>query len=318
MIRASFFSLLFSLLISYSALAAESENSYQLRIPEGTTVTGVFQEGRSLQDEYDLLSIIYFQSGVHKIPLTPGHYPLSLIQRFEFGPDRKIAQSQDSGAVTVEIAEGNPVSANIHFEQNFELDGTTVALSIDNLGCNLTDGKPENEELVFDEPFLSRDLYMLGKIRTEYQYIFLKFASPSYESLPLYRLDLTLEGGQSIQLYQRWQPALAGTGPAKLVLALAHLQEGNAIQTSYWRLIYSAEHHNWNEKFWALFDAPLGEAFGVAVLTEDYPSRAEVYTLDQNFEPLRPIEVLSVEKKLYTGSFPPDLPNASIDFWEAY
>ncbi len=302
------------LLLVFSC-TAEFAPSFYLRIPEGTSVAGVFQEGRSLQDEYDLLSVIEFQSGVHAIPLAAGEYPLDLIRRFEFGPARKIAQPLDAGIMKVEIATGNPGTANFRFEQNFDADGTTVSLFIDNLGCNLTGGQPDPVEQIFDEPFLSRELYMLGQIRTLYQFIFLRFASTSYASLPLYRVELDLEGNQSIQLYQRWQPALAGTGPAKLVYAIVDIHEGNAIQTNYWKLVYSAEHHNWNEKYWILFDSPLGDVYGISVLTEDYPYRAEVYTLDKNREPIRPIEVLSIEKQRYTGQFPPV---SSIETWRYY
>lgn len=317
MIRSSLLPIALFIWISCPSYPAESANSFNLRIPEGTIAGGVFQEGRSLQDEYDLLSMIYFQPGVHAIPLAAGTYPLDLIQRFEFGPNRIVAKPLDSGSVKVEIAAGNPASANFRFEQNFDADGTTISLFIDNLWCNLIDGKPENEELVFDEPFLSHDLYMLGQMKTEYQSIFLKFASLGYDSLPLYQVKLSLEGNQSIQLYQRWQPALAGTGPAKLVYAITDIQEGKIIQSDYWQLVYSAEHHNWNEKYWILFDSPLNGAYGISVITEDFPYRAEVYTLDENREPLRRIEVISIEKQLYTGEFPPSVsPPSAAHFWE--
>lgn len=278
-------------------------------------MAGVFQEGRSLQDEYDLLSVIEFQSGDHEIPLAAGEYPLDLIRLFEFGPGRKIAQPLHAGFVKVEISAGNPASVQFRFEQNFDADGTAVSLFIDNLGCNLTGGQPDPVERVFDEPFLSRELYMLGQIRTPYQFIFLRFSSTSYACLPLYRVELALEGNQFIQLYQRWQPALAGTGPAKLVYAALNIHEGNAIQANYWKLVYSAEHHNWNEKYWILFDSPLGDVYGISVLTEDYPYRAEVYALDKNRDPIRPIELLSIEKQRYTGLFPPV---SFIEDWRCY
>ena len=281
----------------FSADAAENVNSLNLRIPEGTAVAGTFQEGRSLRDEYDLLSMITFIPGVHPISLATGQYSLDLIERFESGPERQVAKPISSGSVTVKIMEGNPASVQFRFEQNFDVNGTHILLFIDNLGCNIVNGKPEIEELVFDEPFLSKKLYMMGQIKTAYQFIFLKFVSLGYDSLPLYKLELTLENNQTIQLYQRWQPALAGTGPARLVLAIADMQGKKVIQNSYWKLIYSAEHHNWNEKFWMLFDNPIGDAYGIAVVTEDYPSNVEVYTLDQNLEPLRNFKVLSSEKK---------------------
>lgn len=312
------FSIVFLMMIAFSAQAAENATSLNLRIPEGTSVAGVFQEGRSLQDEYDLSSMIFFTPGVYNIPLIPGIYPLDLIQSFEFGPDHLTAKAINSGTVTVKISAGNPASRDFRFEQNFDANGTMISIFIDNLWCNVVDGKPDVEEIVFDEPFLSKKLYMMGQIKTAYQFIFLKFASIGYESLPLYKLELILENNQSIELYQRWQPALAGTGPAKLVLAIADIQGNKIIQNNYWKLIYSAEHHNWNEKFWILFDKPIGEAYGIAVITEDYPSSVEVYTLDKNLEQLTPINVVSYNKTLYKGTFPPTLPPSSARLWEKY
>jgi len=174
MIRSSLLHISFFIALFISAISAKSANSFHLRIPEGTSVAGVFQETRSLQDEYEMLSVIEFQSGVHAIPLAAGHYPINIIRRFEFGPDRKIAQPIDAGSVKVEIVAGNPASANFRFEQKFDASGTLVSLFIDNLGCNLIDGKPDKEEQVFDESFLSRDLYMMGEIRTPYQTLFLQ------------------------------------------------------------------------------------------------------------------------------------------------
>ncbi len=296
-----------------------SVNSLKLNIPEDTVVCGVFQEGRTLREEYELLSMIYFLPGLYEIPLITGSHPLNLIQRFEFGPERRIAEPMGQGSVQVEITDGIQANARLKYEQDFDVDGTVISLLIDNLWITINDGQPEKEELIFNEPFLSLDLYMLAQMKVGFKTVFLKFASVGYDSLPLYRLSLSLEAGQSIQLYQRWLPPLAGSGPANLVFAMGDIHEGTTIQTDYWSLVYAAEHHNWNERFWMLFDSPMDGAYGIAVLTEDFPSRAEVYTLDENFEPLRQIEVLSFEKVLYDGPFPPETePPVSIDSWVQY
>ncbi|MGC9327972.1 MAG: hypothetical protein ACP5I1_10090 [Candidatus Hinthialibacter sp.] len=307
----------FSLFL-YVSCAAVSDNSYNWIIPEGTAVAGVFQEGRSLTEEWNYLSMIYFVPGVHTISLSPGTHALDLIERFEFGPERRIAAPLDDGVVKVEISNHASSNARFRFEQDFDIDGTKISLFIDNIYCTLIDGKPENEALIFDEPYLSQKLYMLGQMQTDLKIQFLKFASLDYTSLPLYRLALSLEGGQSIQLFQRWQPPFSGTGPANLVFSLINIDEGIFIQSDYWKLVYSAEHHNWNEKYWTLFDPPLGETYGLAVITEDFPSRAEVYTLDQNLEPKRWIEVVSFHKGIYEGPFPP-VPSALPEIlWELY
>ncbi len=299
-----------------SELNPPNQDLFTIQIPPDTKVVGVFQEGRSLIDEYELLSTIHFAEGDFTIPTNPGQYDLDIIKRFEFGRKDQTAEALGTGRVDVSVETG--VDSDIvrfKFMQDFKVNGNTINLSIDNLWTSITNGALDQESLLFDEPYLSQNLYMLGKMQVGVRIIFLRFASSGYESLPLYLLDLQLEDNQFIQLYQRWQPPMAGSGPANLVFATYNIHEGIGIQSDYWNLIYAAEHHNWNEQYWVFFDEPIGEAFGLAVITEDFPSAIEVYTLDADLYPLRSIEINSIIKELYLGVFPPSV---NVKSWQLY
>ncbi|HPA46713.1 MAG TPA: PEP/pyruvate-binding domain-containing protein [bacterium] len=285
----------------------EEENCI-LRIPQNTRVVGVFQEGRILEQEYEYLSSIDLVAGDHAMPLESGTYSFDLVNRFEFGPERRILQPLTPGILTVKML-GNPINrVEFRFDQDFDLDGQALSLFIDYLSVNLVDGKPNPETIVFDEPFLSQNLYMLGRIQVGVRIDFLRYASETYASLPLYKIDLALENGQSVHLYQRWQPAMAGTGPANLVYAQVDIEEGYVEQGSYWNLVYAADHHNWNEKFWVLLDTPIGETYGLAVLTGETDYDREVYTLDCNLQPLRYIGIEGFQKDITEHLPPVDVP----------
>lgn len=278
-------------------LCAEN-NPYILRIPTDTVVVGVFEENRSLEEAYQLLSKVYFKPGDYSLPSASGTYPLSLIDRVEFGPEKKIGILQNEGILTVKwTVFGRIQDIGYTYEQNVEIDGKTFHLKWDYININIFTGQLESEVLVLEEPYLSKGFYMIGQFEGEEEW--LRFASATYEIFPAYLLDVQLENGQSVKLYYRWQMPMAGSGPAKLVYADVDIQEGSAKQADYWKLVYSAFHHNWDEKFWVLFDQPLDGAYGIAVFRRNvYPEgKEEVYTLDANLKPLRPIAI----KKMIWG-----------------
>jgi len=291
-----------------------------LQIPENTVAVSVFEESRTLEEEYSFLSMVYFRAGEHELPLGSGTYPLDIIERFEFGPERDPLVPEGPGEI-IARSSGNPVNrVEWTFEQDFEFRDTTLTITIDYLWTNIADGRPDKDTIVFDEPFLSQQMYMLGVTRVGVRVDIIRFASLSYASLPLYRVDFTLEGGQSLRLYQRWQPPMAGSGPANLVYAEVDIDEGRVTEDNYWNLVYSADHHNWDERYWVLFDPPLGEAYGVAAFAGGFEQKPQVYTLDADLQPLRQIPLLNFEKRpVETLPVPePTPPPVCVEQWELY
>ena len=64
----------------------------------------------------------------------------------------------------------------------------------------------------------------------------------------------------------------------------------------YFRLVYTGAHHNWNNQFWILFDAPVTYAghdvWGLWIDEESYMSELEAaHSLDMQLRPLDLLEV---------------------------
>lgn len=270
-----------------------------LRIPEDTHVVGVFQEDRMVNLVYEFLSRIDFLSGDFGIPLAPGQYPLDIVDRFQYSPERLDIAPLSDGQVTVTRTVGNPDRVLATFQQTFDVDGYEFVLRWTLPTIEVQEDVPSPAVVLLEEPYLSREFFMQGRMQVGVRFDTIQFASETYEGLPLYILDLQLEDGQTIRLHQRWQMELAGTGPSNLVYAEVDILEGTVQQSDYWKLVYAAEHHNQGEVYWVLFEPPLGEAYGIAIVDGDsfYEGDERVYTLDEDFYPLRYLNVESVEKR---------------------
>jgi len=82
------------------SIPCAENNLYILHIPNNTAVVAMFDENRSLEKEYQILSKVYFKTGEYSFPSDYGTYPLSLIDRVEFGPERKTGIPQKDGTLT--------------------------------------------------------------------------------------------------------------------------------------------------------------------------------------------------------------------------
>ncbi len=297
------------------SIPCAENNPYILHIPNNTAVVAMFDENRSLEKEYQILSKVYFKAGEYSFPSEYGTYPLSLIDRVEFGPERKTGIPQKDGTLTAKwTVFGTLQSIGYTYEQDIDFEGKTFHLKWDFININIFTGNLEKDRLVLEEPYLSKGIYMIGQWEDQEDWI--RYASETYSIFPPYLLDVQLESGQSVKLYYRWWMPMAASGPAKLVYADVDILEGTAKQTDYWKLVYSALHHNWDEKFWVFFDRPLEGAYGIAVLRRNaYPGETpQVYTLDANLKPLRQIAIEKMTwSKIDTIPYP-----SSVWGWDRY
>lgn len=315
-----FYMLLISIILTSTAVISEKisfaeDASVLLRVPQGAVAAKVFDEFLpSLEEEYSLKSIIHFIPGDYPLPVKEGKYPIQLIDYVDFSPSHIKGIPRKTGFV--EVKQSSPDWVDYTISETIDIGSQVLEFSIEYLGTQMANGLPVTKEFVFDEPFLDKKAYMIGRMMINGEEGYLKFASEKYISLSLYLFKVTLEGGQFIDLYVRWQEPMAGSGPANLVYAVGSIQEGSFHQNNYWKLVYSAFHHNWDEKFWVLFDTPINGAYGIAVFTrnvmDDQPK--EVYTLDANLKRLRTIPLVKIEKN------PTDkLPEPSlINTWDLY
>ncbi|HQH70985.1 MAG TPA: hypothetical protein PK360_02790 [bacterium] len=303
--------------ISLVNAAGAAERSITIRIPENQQAVGVFQEFREIREEYELLSLVRFKSGDHAVPAVAGEtFASDLIERFEFGPRQTVAEPLRAGAFHGETTPWDPNALILKFEQPFKALEKTITLKFELYLIIQSDETLQQDLFVIDDEYLDSNLFLEGTVQQGDVTQNLRFGSVGYESFPLWRIDVQLEDGQNLKLYQRFQVPMAGSGPAQLVYAEGAIQEGSFQQSNYWRLVYSAGHHNWDEKFWVLFDEPMGGAYGVAVITVEFPFEASAYTLDQNLNPLRTIGVVKYTKAETSDPIPE--PVTAVADWGLY
>lgn len=290
-----------------------AENSWVLRIPEGTCVVGTFNEFRSLKEEYQLLCKLYFAPGDHNLPLEAGEYTIYLFNKVEFGPGRQIGIPRRSGNLTVE-REGSRVFYTIRHEVDFA--DKTMSLEWPYLSVELQNGQPVQPVFVMEEPYLSQNFYLTGRIEIGGEEKWIDFASETYEGLPAWLTNVHLADGQAIRLYFRYQPPFAGSGPANLIYAEVDMKDYQVKQSDYWKLVYAAEHHNWNEKFLVLFDVPIGNAYGIVYYGREIfeSTPPQVFTVDQDLNHLEQIGVVKSDTESIEAI---PLPSA-VRGWESY
>ena len=235
------------------------EATFVLEIPEETCVVGTFGEFRTLKEEYQLLTKLYFAPGKYSLPLESGEYNMYLFNKLEFGPERELGVPRRSGNVTVER---QPNRIFYKFEHDIDIGDRVMHVTWDSFSVQLENEVPTEQRVVLGEPYLST-IYLIGTIEIDGETKYVDFASETYEGIPAWRKTVELTNGQSIELYYRYNPPMAGSGPANLIYAEVNVEGYRAKQASYWKLVYSAGHHNWDEKFLILFDAPIGDAYGI-------------------------------------------------------
>ncbi|MBN1417473.1 MAG: hypothetical protein JXP34_01780 [Planctomycetes bacterium] len=291
-----------------------------LVIPDGTRACGVFQEGRSIDREYLNLSAIAFRAGRHVLPLTAGApETLDLVADLAVGPEREAAIPDGRGTVSLEIVTTAAPSLIFRYtyRQAFTSGGKPLSLVWESIDFVFTTLEPESRDLVVDEAFLASRGFIAGHrgdVADAYEArIF--FASCSYESLPLFEYRVALPDGDGAVLHLRYLEPFAGSGPANLVRAEVTLGGERRVVEDYWRLAYAAEHHNWVQQFLVLFDAPVGDAWGLWVDEAEWPwnGMPVAHPVDAGRKPLADLSALAYDIERIQDPLHPEFLRADAD-----
>lgn len=296
-----------------------------LHIPEKTQLATYFNMQRTIRQEYDTHSEITFKTGNIALPVHSGTYEIELIDRFEYSPAKILAQPVKPGVLTVQalyesgVQNAGGVILQYDYQQSFLINQKTFELTIQ--GLEVIGENKANYQIELNNETIINQLNAFGLFEGGEFEDTIYFKVPSDYQGQIRHHDLRLENGQRVQLYEVIRFRMLGTGfvYANLVLADVSLTQGSAQLQDYWNLVYTAQGHCWNAKFWALFDQPIGDAYGVAVLTTTLQwgavTEAEVYLLDKYFEHLRKLEVVSYTKEEVEKL--PD-PNTGVGNWAVY
>jgi hypothetical protein len=293
---------------------AAAEPTIILEVPAGAEACGVFQDGRTPAVELALKCRIRFRAGSHEFPIVVGDVPFDLIETLEFGPDAAPGSATTPGLFKLGVEGGawepGVQYYSLRFQQDWSVGGEPLHLQDwGGMWFRTVDGVADPPVFRLDEERISQESIFYGQLAEDPTRT-IRFSSCSYADLPLWKIEVSFEGGHQALLHERYRVPMAGSGPAQLVEGEVWLGDEHAVQTSYWKLVYAAEHHNWNEQYWMLFDAPLkvGEIEEVhgLFLQEGFieiPRRAAL--LGSKLEEIAPLEILKYDQVLDKDPIPP-------------
>ena len=250
-------------------------------IPAGTCSANGFKEFATLPYEYSHRARIEFVTGTHALPVDSPTAEANWIAALEWGRQGHFATPLGPGVITLN---DQPQYLRYSYGQRFLADELVLDITLESLTFRKSGDGLESSLITFDETFLAYQLYMHatydeGGPWPEY----MQFGSCEYPLLQLWQLDFAWGEG-SADLYLRWTPPAAGSGPARLVSATAELLGQMRQVDSFWDLVYSADHHNWNERFWVLFRQPIDDVHGLELRAGSFGSESTVGYLDASFK----------------------------------
>jgi len=282
---------------------SEAAPEFALEVAEDAGVCASFLEFRSPHDTWRLKSDLEFRAGKVALPTTKSFFSgPRLFDRLRLGPERRVAQTAESGIYRLAKDAADASSFTFSYEQEFELeDGTIFPVVLDGLTFRSSD--QENGAFVLDgdsiEGFVSLQGNLDGAI--------VKYGSCSYESLRLWEIEVGLADGSSVRLLERHEPPLAitETNPALLIEAEVAIRGVERTVSDYWNLVYTAARHNLTVEYWVVFDPPLVvDGIDVPVraieIVAPEPSlgvRASATYLDERFAFIEGVGVRSFDRR---------------------
>lgn len=282
--------------------APEPGPTFELRVPPGTFLCAVFVDGRSPREEYALRSRIRLAAGTHALPAVAPSFPTALVEELLLGPDQEVAAPLDEGRFRWErrVGDGGAVTYDFRYEQAFSAAGERWDFA---LPLSFTVRPGEEPELVLElsEETITHKLFPRAipegdRLRQTV------YGSCLQETLPRWDVHVELEGGDVLDLEERFLDLTAGSGPASLAGAVVTLDGQTQEVRDYWRLVYAAQHHNEDVEYLVALDPPLATPAGSVSFVEiaepieepDRPGR--VLYLDGSFATLASPRVSCYEK----------------------
>ncbi|MBI4583270.1 MAG: hypothetical protein HY717_04525 [Planctomycetes bacterium] len=277
----------------------------KLTVPEGMMLCASFMVNRPLKRVLELKAQAKLRAGEHRAR-ADGTSGADLFEWLEFSPVGPRLAPLGKGVWTAERTGEPDPGLDFKMSQDFRTpEGELVRASVGKL--LLRDDGPADIELDQEALTWAINPYILhlefsfpgdgedDNRRTT------KFLPCDLSHLPLYNIDAEFEGGDRFHTEERFEDVLDGTGPAELFLGRVSLAGQVQEVTDYWRLAYSAGHHNDTPypEHWIVLDPVLdlpgtGRVKAVAVAQGDksLDSLPTAFLLDENFEKLKDLDIV--------------------------
>jgi len=245
-----------------------------LEVPSNTRLCGVFRENRALSMEHDLLAMIELEPGEYDLHREQDSFPLDIIRAFWFGPDRNQAIAEQAGICYHEKGKKSVYIWHRYlFEQTFKIGTDSVRLALP-ISFTFKNNNFSMDRFVLDEKTITYPVMegFLGYGQEESE--LLHFASCSYRLLDsmVYKFqwqnnDMTVFEQKGINPLAK--PAIMSIGytgvtvPANFVKASVVISGNDREEDDYFKLVYAADHHNWNAEFLMILDPPQEGVYGL-------------------------------------------------------
>ena len=236
-----------------------SQPTFTLTIPPDTMACGVFSVWAEPREVYETKTVARFAQGVFELPTNRSWFEANLFEEVRFGAQQELMKPANFGFFRVLRIppKAGERAYRFSYEHIFTLPGgERFLIRLFALDFQWRSKTPITKTLVLDEEFLTFELSMEGLLEG---LLVTSYSSCSYGLLPLWETRVELEGGSSLSLKERFLPheRPITTGPASLVRADLNVAGHEQTVTDYWRLVYTAERHDRNVRYWVVLDPPL-------------------------------------------------------------
>jgi hypothetical protein len=268
----------------------DPSQSFLIEVPPGTSLCSTFAAGRSWQQELAMLGDIDLRPGTYVLPRQPGFHPAAFVETLRFGPDAtEVPPTTGEGEFNAVYRDWG--SWSYVYSEEFEREGVPYRVEV-TFSFRATDGNWPAEQ-VFDLEFMSQvsGRLFIGPAEdwlTENQV----FSSCQQSDSMQDDIVAVSEGGDQARLVKKMCRACMCPGMTGcFFLAGAKVELGGAyrfVQDPF-SLVYSAIHHNDEEKFLVLLEPAAGDASALLVLAPPRPATEGGYFvyLDENMDELR-------------------------------
>ncbi len=239
--------------------------TFELEVPEGSMVCSVFSKervGREPRREFETKSTVRLVPGVITLPTASDTLSGELFAEVRFGAAQELAVPLEDGLFRLEkvSAGGSLTTYRFSFEQTFALgESDVLALRVFGIDFKGRGEVPIEPAVTLNDEYLTFDLTMEAELNGE---PIASYSSCTYSLLPQFELAFELDGGDSINIRERFLEAesLTSTGPAAVVHAAVELGGERRVVTDYWKLVYTAQRHNLEVRYWILFEPAISAA----------------------------------------------------------
>ena len=224
-----------------------------VEIPSTVPLCGHFMEGRTIEAEHTWKGRLTAVAGTYDLPRGAGtHTVPAMFGAGELGPTRTPITPIGTTATYTVTQVGQYWTRD--YAQRFRVGSGTQQFEL-TWGIQL----PENGGgFLLEEPHVGGHFWAQGGIVGSTQWEDrVQFSSCTAESFDHWRIVGTMAGGDGFTIDFQYEIPGAGSGPLFVTRGQVTLGGQTATVTDYFDLVYAGQHHNWNNQYWVLFDAPL-------------------------------------------------------------